>query len=72
MTRDGPGTGLHSNTDNQIWAEKDIRRGGFSDPSMRRRDFGEQRFGVVAGVTQGQRRRILISMDHLTPSFLRL
>lgn len=72
MTRDGSGTGLHSNTDNQIWAEEDTPRGGFSNPSMRIKDVGEERFGVVAGVTQGQRRKILISMNHLTPSLLRL
>jgi len=51
MTRDGSGTGLHSNTDNQIWAEEDTPWGGFSNPSMRRRDVVEEGFGVVAGVT---------------------
>ena len=72
MTRDGSGTGLHSNTDNQIGAEEDTPRGGFSNPSMRIGDVGEERFGVVAGVTEGQRRKILISMEHLTPFLRRL
>ena len=41
MTRDGSGRGFHSNMDNQIWAEEDTPRGGFSNPSMRRKDVGE-------------------------------
>lgn len=55
MTRDGSGTRIPSNTDNQIWAAEGASRGGFSNPSMRRRGAEEKRFGVVAGVTQGQR-----------------
>jgi hypothetical protein len=39
---------------------------------MRIRDIREEGFGVGAGVAQGQRRKILISMEHLTPFLRRL